>query len=71
MVYQESSSDSTSKKLEGSLLNAFIFVAMIVVVTFVLVLLFKYRCMKVYFHFIIIGIRMNVYLYSFFKIWDI
>lgn len=34
--------DSATTKLEGSLINALIFVAAITVVTFILVLLFKY-----------------------------
>ncbi len=38
--------DSTSKKLSGALLNALIFIAVVAVMTFVLVLLFKYGCVK-------------------------
>ena len=47
MIYQEKPSDSTAMKLGGSLLDAFIFVLMVVIVTFVLVMLYKYRCIKV------------------------
>ncbi|KAL6057135.1 Presenilin [Balamuthia mandrillaris] len=47
MVYSESSGDSTSTKLFGSILNALAFVAVIVVVTVIFVLLYKYRCLKV------------------------
>ena len=47
MVYKESSSDSTVEKLTGSIINAVIFVVLIVLVTFVLVILYKYRCIKV------------------------
>ena len=38
--------DSTSKKLSGALLNALIFIGVVAVMTFVLVLLFKYGCVK-------------------------
>lgn len=47
MIYQEKSSDPTSVKLGGAILDAAVFVGLIIIVTFVLVLLFKYRCMKV------------------------
>ncbi|KAK9867147.1 hypothetical protein WJX84_008748 [Apatococcus fuscideae] len=40
--YAEKEGDSTATKLEGSLINALIFVAAITAVTFILVLLFKY-----------------------------
>ncbi|KAK9816378.1 hypothetical protein WJX74_000624 [Apatococcus lobatus] len=40
--YAEKEGDSAATKLEGSLINALIFVAAITVVTFILVLLFKY-----------------------------
>ncbi|KAI7844377.1 hypothetical protein COHA_002175 [Chlorella ohadii] len=44
--YNEEEGDSTSKKLSGALLNALIFIAVVAVMTFVLVLLFKYGCVK-------------------------
>jgi presenilin 1 len=44
LVYLESSSDSTSQKFEGALLNALVFVILIAVVTFFLVLLYYYNC---------------------------
>ncbi|CAN1271664.1 Presenilin-like protein At1g08700 [Linum perenne] len=44
LVYLESPSDSTAQKLEGSLLNALVFVVLIAVVTFLLVLLYYYDC---------------------------
>lgn len=47
LVYRENASDSGSKKFFGSVLNALIFVGIMVVVTFLFVLLYKYRCMKV------------------------
>lgn len=46
LVYQENSSDSTTEKIEGALLNAAVFVALITAVTFLLVLLYYYRCMR-------------------------
>eukprot|EP00250_Pteridium_aquilinum_P001325 c11533_g2_i1 orf=1-525(-) len=46
LVYTENASDSTSQKLEGALLNALVFVVMITIVTFLLVLLYYYRCIK-------------------------
>jgi presenilin 1 len=46
MVYQEASSDATSTKLFGALLNALVFVVIIVIVTVLFVILYKYRCLK-------------------------
>ncbi|KAJ8635252.1 hypothetical protein MRB53_009519 [Persea americana] len=43
LVYLESPSDSTSQKLQGALLNAAAFVALIALVTFLLVLLYYYN----------------------------
>ncbi|KAL3841104.1 hypothetical protein ACJIZ3_025695 [Penstemon smallii] len=43
LVYLESSSDSTSQKLEGAILNAIVFVVIITLVTFLLLLLYYYR----------------------------
>ncbi len=48
MVYNEAATDATSTKLFGALLNALVFVVIIVVVTVIFVLLYKYRCMKVF-----------------------
>ena len=45
-VYTESTEDSTATKLFGSLLNAVIFLAIIIGVTFLLVLLYKCNCVK-------------------------
>ena len=47
MPYHEPSTDTTTKKIEGGILNAFLFIVMVVCVTFVLVGLFYFRCMKV------------------------
>lgn len=44
--YREEEGDSAGKKLSGSMLNALIFVAFIAAMTFVLLLLFKYGCVK-------------------------
>lgn len=43
LVYMESPSDSATEKLEGSLLNALVFVVLIAAVTFLLVLLYYYN----------------------------
>ncbi|KAI3787088.1 hypothetical protein L1987_41288 [Smallanthus sonchifolius] len=43
LVYLEAPSDSTSQKIEGSLLNALVFVILIAVVTFLLVILYYYN----------------------------
>eukprot|EP01095_Lingulamoeba_sp_RSL-Kostka_P004202 TRINITY_DN152_c2_g1_i1.p1 TRINITY_DN152_c2_g1~~TRINITY_DN152_c2_g1_i1.p1 ORF type:complete len:519 (+),score=184.29 TRINITY_DN152_c2_g1_i1:109-1665(+) len=54
MVYQETDTDSTVIKFTGALINAALFVVMIVVVTIILVLLYKYRCMKIIFGWLIL-----------------
>lgn len=41
--YQEQSGDSAGQKLSGSIINAIIFVSIVAGMTFILVLLFKYR----------------------------
>ncbi|KAL2464527.1 Presenilin-like protein [Forsythia ovata] len=43
LVYMESPTDSTAQKLEGSLLNAAVFIIIIALVTFLLVLLYYYN----------------------------
>eukprot|EP01117_Protostelium_nocturnum_P006011 TRINITY_DN2161_c0_g1_i1.p1 TRINITY_DN2161_c0_g1~~TRINITY_DN2161_c0_g1_i1.p1 ORF type:complete len:392 (-),score=96.88 TRINITY_DN2161_c0_g1_i1:22-1197(-) len=45
-VYNESPSDSGLLRFGGALLNALLFLVMITVVTFMFVLLYKYRCYK-------------------------
>ncbi|KAJ5067850.1 presenilin [Anaeramoeba ignava] len=52
-VYNENSSDSGGKKFAGSLLNALIIVGAIVVMTFLIVLCFKFGCMNLVFAYII------------------
>lgn len=47
--FSESPEDSTGSRLWHSLLNALVFVVMIICTTFVFVLLYKYRCLKVLF----------------------
>lgn len=42
--YKEQESDSTGTKFEGALINALIFVVIVGAMTFVLFLLFKYKC---------------------------
>lgn len=45
-VYSENESDSAGLKLGGALLNAFLFLVVILIVTCVLVVLYKFHCMK-------------------------
>lgn len=45
-AYTENSSDSIWDKIKGALLNSLVFVAVVTVMTFVLVLLFYFRCTK-------------------------
>ncbi|KAF8056836.1 Psn [Scenedesmus sp. PABB004] len=47
IAYHEKDSDSAGTKLGGALLNAVVFMAVIAGMTFVLFLLFKYRCYRV------------------------
>ncbi|KAJ7978734.1 Presenilin [Quillaja saponaria] len=46
IAYEETSSDTSWNKLIGALLNSLVFVVVVTVVTFVLVLLFYFRCTK-------------------------
>ncbi|KVH91934.1 presenilin-like protein At2g29900 [Cynara cardunculus var. scolymus] len=46
IAYDESTSDSEWDKFKGALLNSLVFVAVVTVVTFLLVLLFYFRCTK-------------------------
>mmetsp|Transcript_10035 Transcript_10035/g.13779 ORF Transcript_10035/g.13779 Transcript_10035/m.13779 type:complete len:376 (-) Transcript_10035:54-1181(-) len=55
MVYNESDDDSTGTKLLGSLLNAIIFLIAILVTTVLFVILFKYRCYKIIYGWLILS----------------
>lgn len=46
LAYTEKASDSTPMKFEGALINSLIFVVIVAIVTFLMVLLFYYRCVK-------------------------
>jgi presenilin 1 len=46
-VYTEEDGDGTATKLFGSLLNALLFLAIIIAVTVLFVILYKYRCLKI------------------------
>eukprot|EP00249_Psilotum_nudum_P019975 c27505_g1_i1 orf=147-1619(+) len=46
LVYTEKATDSNSTKFEGALLNSLVFVAIITIITFLLVLLYYYRCIR-------------------------
>mmetsp|Transcript_12358 Transcript_12358/g.20041 ORF Transcript_12358/g.20041 Transcript_12358/m.20041 type:complete len:222 (+) Transcript_12358:105-770(+) len=47
MVYNESAEDSPAEKLGGAFLNAVIFIVVILVTTVAFFLLYKFRCMKI------------------------
>jgi len=53
MVYQEKADDSVWLKIGGAILNAIIVVVAFVVITLILVILYKYRCMKIIFGWLI------------------
>ncbi|MCL7045227.1 hypothetical protein MKW94_006183 [Papaver nudicaule] len=44
LVYLEAPTDTTTQKIEGSLLNALVFIILISLVTFLMVLLYYYNC---------------------------
>lgn len=46
-IYQESEGDSTGSKIVGSLLNAIIMLAAVILSTIAIVILYKYRCLKI------------------------
>ena len=46
-LYFEREGDSNAKKFGGAILNALIFVGIMILVTCLFVVLYKYRCMKV------------------------
>eukprot|EP01125_Pyxidicula_operculata_P017151 TRINITY_DN597_c5_g1_i1.p1 TRINITY_DN597_c5_g1~~TRINITY_DN597_c5_g1_i1.p1 ORF type:complete len:453 (+),score=130.76 TRINITY_DN597_c5_g1_i1:57-1415(+) len=58
MVYNESANDDSSTRFLGSLVNALIFVAMIVVVTVVFVILYKYRCLRIIYGWLLLSTGM-------------
>jgi hypothetical protein len=55
LAYRESASDTGVEKFFGSLLNALIFVGMILLVTVIFVVLYKYRCLKIIFGWLILS----------------
>lgn len=58
MVYEEKEDDSTSTKLAGSVENALIFIALIVGVTTLLFLLYKFHCTKLIYAWLITSVGM-------------
>ncbi|MEW5297730.1 MAG: hypothetical protein WDW36_000915 [Sanguina aurantia] len=56
IAYSEQDGDSIAEKLSGSLLNAVVFVGIVTCVTFLLVLLFKYRCYKFIYCYLGLGV---------------
>eukprot|EP00026_Physarum_polycephalum_P007479 Phypoly_transcript_07539.p1 GENE.Phypoly_transcript_07539~~Phypoly_transcript_07539.p1 ORF type:complete len:350 (+),score=62.70 Phypoly_transcript_07539:50-1099(+) len=57
-VYTEEADDSTAQKLFGSLANAFLFLAIIIGVTVLFVVLYKYRCLKIIYAWLILSTGM-------------
>jgi len=55
IAYTESSSDSGATRFFGSLLNALVFLAAILVTTVLFVILYKYRCLKVIYTWLILS----------------
>lgn len=55
IVLQGSDEDTNGKKLGQSLVNGLIIVSVIGVMTFVIVLLYKYRCMKILFGYMVLA----------------
>jgi presenilin 1 len=53
LAYHEQQGDSPGQKLGGSLLNALVFVVMITLTTVLFVILYKYRCLKILFGWLI------------------
>lgn len=58
MVYEEQADDSTSTKLAGSFENALIFIGMIVGVTSLLFLLYKFHCTRLIYAWLITSVGM-------------
>jgi presenilin 1 len=56
LAYNEQDNDSVQQKAEGSLLNAAYFIGMVVGVTVVLLLLYKYRCMKIIYSYLMFSV---------------
>jgi len=64
MVYNENSNDSSGTKLLGSLLNAIIFLVAILVTTILFVVLYKYRCLKIIYGWLITSSLMMLGLFG-------
>jgi len=58
MVYEEHEDDSAGTKLQGSLENALVFIALIVGVTTLLFLLYKFHCTKIIYAWLITSVGM-------------
>ncbi len=56
MVYEEKQDDSNWTKFFGSILNALVIVGMLIVVTVIMVLLYKYRCLKVIYGWMVLSV---------------
>eukprot|EP01059_Diplonema_ambulator_P031246 TRINITY_DN5680_c0_g1_i1.p1 TRINITY_DN5680_c0_g1~~TRINITY_DN5680_c0_g1_i1.p1 ORF type:complete len:441 (+),score=82.16 TRINITY_DN5680_c0_g1_i1:397-1719(+) len=62
LVYSESKGDSSTKKFSGAVLNAIIIVGFFVVVTSIMVVLYKYNCMKIIAAWLITSSAMILYI---------
>jgi len=77
MVYTENPNDSGGTRFVGSLINALIFVGMIIVVTIIFVVLYKYRCLKLIFGWLILstGVMLGFFggylLYNLLDAWNV
>jgi presenilin 1 len=56
MAYDEKATDTVQQKAEGSLLNAAYFIGMVVAVTVILLLLYKFHCMKIIYGYLIFSV---------------
>jgi len=64
MAYQETETSSTGARLGGSILNALILLAAILVTTVAFVILYKYRCLKIIYGWLITSSMMMLALFG-------
>eukprot|EP00048_Salpingoeca_helianthica_P006801 m.102933 g.102933 ORF g.102933 m.102933 type:complete len:575 (-) comp14129_c2_seq1:47-1771(-) len=63
--YQESSSESSGERFSGALLNVIIIIGIIVVMTFVLVILYKYRCYRAIHGWLLLSSMLLLFFFSY------
>lgn len=66
MVYTEEEEDSAGQKLVGSLENALVFLGMVFGFTVLLLLLYKYRCMRIIYGWLILSTSMLLGMFGFY-----